>query len=164
MIIYIIRIKKVIKIKLYLRYGDTYLVSKSKICEKVKYNVYPISMRLKLTNNHWSCYCNLVSTLKKNLPIRKPYLWNLNFDFMKTANIPVCGNIGVYIKYWVVCLKIDYTLRCSVSSPLRPHGLSMCSRPCSRSIFYVFGIDDVSRRNCRRLHVYIVYIVSAIFV
>jgi len=65
MIIYIIRIKKVIKIKLYLRYGDTYLVSKSKICEKVKYNVYPISMRLKLTKNHRSFYCNIVFTLKK---------------------------------------------------------------------------------------------------
>jgi len=49
---------------------------------------------------------------------------------MKTAN--VFGNIAVYIKYCVVCLKIDYTLRCleyicSVSSPLRRHGLSLRS-------------------------------------
>jgi len=29
---------------------------------------------------------------------------------MKTANIPVYGNIAVYIKYCSVCLKIDYTL------------------------------------------------------
>jgi len=47
---------------------------------------------------------------------------------MKTANIPLNGNIAVYIKYCAVCLKIDYTLRCleyifSVSSPLRRHGL-----------------------------------------
>jgi len=31
---------------------------------------------------------------------------------MKTANIPVYGNIALYIKYWPVCLNIDYTLRC----------------------------------------------------
>jgi len=31
---------------------------------------------------------------------------------MKSANIPVCGNIAVYIKYYAVCLNIDYTLRC----------------------------------------------------
>jgi len=37
---------------------------------------------------------------------------NLNFYFMKTANIPLYGNIAVYIKYYAVCLKIDYTLRC----------------------------------------------------
>ena len=43
---------------------------------------------------------------------------------MKTADIPVYGNIVVYIQYCAVCLKIDYTLQCleyigSVSSPLR---------------------------------------------
>jgi len=53
---------------------------------------------------------------------------------MKTANIPVYGNIAVYINYCAVCLKIDYTLRCleymcSQSSPLRSHGLSLRSRP-----------------------------------
>ena len=42
---------------------------------------------------------------------------------METANIPVYGNIVVFIKYCAVCLKIDYTLSrleyiCSVSSPL----------------------------------------------
>ena len=37
---------------------------------------------------------------------------NLNFFFMKTANIAVYGNIAVYIKYGAVCLKIDYTPRC----------------------------------------------------
>jgi len=31
---------------------------------------------------------------------------------MKTANIPVYGNITVYIKYCVVCLKTDDILRC----------------------------------------------------
>jgi len=31
---------------------------------------------------------------------------------MKTANKPVHGNIVVYIKYCVGCLKIDYTLIC----------------------------------------------------
>jgi len=31
---------------------------------------------------------------------------------MKTANIPMYGNIAVYVKYCGVCLKIDYTLRC----------------------------------------------------
>ena len=39
-------------------------------------------------------------------------------------------NIAVYIKYCTVCLKIEYTPRCleyicSVSSPLRRHGLSL---------------------------------------
>jgi len=52
---------------------------------------------------------------------------------MKTVNLPVYGNIAVYIKYCAVCLKIDYTLRCleyicSVSSPLRQHWLSLRSR------------------------------------
>ena len=47
---------------------------------------------------------------------------------MKTANKPMYGNIAVYVQYCVVCLKIDYTLRClecmcSVPSPLRRHGL-----------------------------------------
>jgi len=37
------------------------------------------------------------------------FLENLNFYFMK---IPVYRNIGVYIKYCAVCLKIDYTLIC----------------------------------------------------
>jgi len=36
---------------------------------------------------------------------------NLNFDFMKTANIPVYENIAVFIKYCAVFLKIDYTLK-----------------------------------------------------
>ena len=31
---------------------------------------------------------------------------------MKTVNITVNGNIEVYIKYFAVRLKIDYTLRC----------------------------------------------------
>jgi len=31
---------------------------------------------------------------------------------MKTASIPVYGDIAVYIKNCIVCLKIDYTLRC----------------------------------------------------
>jgi len=53
---------------------------------------------------------------------------------MMTANIPVYGNIAVYINYCTVCLKVDYTLRCleyicSVSSPLRRHGLSLSSHP-----------------------------------
>jgi len=30
---------------------------------------------------------------------------------MKTAFIPVYGNIEMYINYCTVCLKIDYTLR-----------------------------------------------------
>jgi len=43
---------------------------------------------------------------------------------MKTANIPVYKHIAVYIIYFSVCLKKDYTLRCweyicSVSSPYR---------------------------------------------
>jgi len=58
----------------------------------------------------------------------------LFFYFMKKANIPVHGNIAVYIKYYAVCLKIDYTLRCLeyiclVSSPLKRHGLSLRSHP-----------------------------------
>jgi len=59
---------------------------------------------------------------------------------MKTANnIPVYGNIAVYIKYCPVCLKIDYTLRCleyiySVSSRLRHHGLSLRWRPINREV------------------------------
>jgi len=28
---------------------------------------------------------------------------------MKTVNIPVYGNIAVYIKYCAVCLEIEYT-------------------------------------------------------
>jgi len=35
-----------------------------------------------------------------------------NLNFMKTAKIAVYGNITVFIKYFAVCLKIDYTLRC----------------------------------------------------
>jgi len=48
---------------------------------------------------------------------------------MKTAYIPVNGNIAVYIEYRVVCLKIDYTLRCLeyICSVLRRHRLSLCS-------------------------------------
>jgi len=38
------------------------------------------------------------------------FLETLNFYFMKTANIPVYGNVAVYA---LVCLKIDCTLRCS---------------------------------------------------
>ena len=54
---------------------------------------------------------------------------------MTTANLPVYGNITMYVHYCAVCLKIDYTLRCleymcSVSSPLRRHGLSLLWRPC----------------------------------
>jgi len=56
------------------------------------------------------------------------FLENLNFYFMKTANIPVYGNsavygnIAVFIKDCAVCLKNDYTLICleyicSVPSP-----------------------------------------------
>jgi len=53
---------------------------------------------------------------------------------MKTANITVYGNIAVYIKYCDDCLKIDYTVRCleyicSVSAPLRHHGLLLRLRP-----------------------------------
>jgi len=52
---------------------------------------------------------------------------------MKTVNIPVYGNsVGVW-KYCAVCLNIAYILRrlaymYSVSSPLRWHELSLCSR------------------------------------
>ena len=47
---------------------------------------------------------------------------------MKTAKIPVCGIIALYV------YKIEYTLRCleyicSVSSPLRRFVLSLRSRP-----------------------------------
>ena len=43
---------------------------------------------------------------------------------MKTANISVYGNIAMLKKIALVCLKIDYTIRCldyicSVSSPVR---------------------------------------------
>jgi len=31
---------------------------------------------------------------------------------MKTSNIPVYGNIALYIKYCVVCLNMEYTLTC----------------------------------------------------
>jgi len=31
---------------------------------------------------------------------------------MKTANIPVYGNFAAYLKYLVVDLKIEFTLRC----------------------------------------------------
>ena len=55
------------------------------------------------------------------------FLETLNFYFMKTANIPVYGNVAVYA---LVCLKIDCTLRCleyicSVSSRLSYHRLSL---------------------------------------
>jgi len=51
-----------------------------------------------------------------------------NFYIMKTAKIPVCGIIALYV------YKIEYTLRCleyicSVSSPLRRFVLSLRSRP-----------------------------------
>ena len=39
----------------------------------------------------------------------QPYF--LKFYFMKTATIPVYGNIAVYITYCAVCLKMYYTLR-----------------------------------------------------
>ena len=52
-------------------------------------------------------YPTLVSNLFVR-PIR--FFLNLNFYFMKTANIiPVYGNITMYGKDCVVCLKIDYT-------------------------------------------------------
>jgi len=41
-------------------------------------------------------------------PIRAVFFENLNFCFLKTANILVYGNSAVYIKYCAVCLKIDY--------------------------------------------------------
>jgi len=52
---------------------------------------------------------------------------------MKTANIPVYGNIAVHIRYCAVCLQIEYTLTCleyicSVSSPFRRHGLLIVER------------------------------------
>jgi len=53
---------------------------------------------------------------------------------MKTANIPLYGNIAVYGHIALSVYKIVYTLRCleyicSVSSSLRRHGLLLCSRP-----------------------------------
>jgi len=42
---------------------------------------------------------------------------------MKTANIPVYGNIAVYIKHCAVCLKIEYTLRCLEYICSAPFGL-----------------------------------------
>jgi len=49
---------------------------------------------------------------------------------MKTADIPVYGNIAVYETIALSVYKIDYTLKCleyicSVSSPLRRHVLSL---------------------------------------
>jgi len=46
----------------------------------------------------------------------------IHFYFMKTAKIPVYGNIGVYGNTAVSVYKMDHTLRClefigSVSSP-----------------------------------------------
>ena len=43
------------------------------------------------------------------------------------------GNIAVYIRYFAVCLKIDYTLRCleytcSVYSPLNRENTDKCTR------------------------------------
>ena len=51
---------------------------------------------------------------------------------MKTAKIPVLGNIAPYGDVVLSIYKIHYTLRClkyicSVSSPLRLHGLSLRS-------------------------------------
>ena len=53
---------------------------------------------------------------------------------MKTANIPVYGNIAVYLNIALSVYKIDYALRCleyicQVSSLLRCNGLSLRSRP-----------------------------------
>ena len=61
-------------------------------------------------------------------PIMWPYYLKKKNYVIKTVNIPVYGNIVVYIKYCTLCLKIDYTLRCleyicSVYSPLIHHGL-----------------------------------------
>jgi len=58
---------------------------------------------------------------------------NLNFFFMKTANIPVYGTIAVYETIAMYVYKKEYTVRCleyicSVSSPLRRHGLTLYSR------------------------------------
>jgi len=55
-----------------------------------------------------------------------------NTTDMKTANILVYGNFAVYMRYFAVCLKVDYTLKCleyicSVSSLLRRHRVSLCS-------------------------------------
>jgi len=52
---------------------------------------------------------------------------------MKTVNIQLYVNIAVYGNIALSVYKIYYTLRClkyicSVSSPLRRHGLSLCSR------------------------------------
>jgi len=58
----------------------------------------------------------------------------MNFYFMKTANIPVYGNIGFYGNIALFVFEINYTLRyleyiCSVSSPLICQGFSL--RSCS---------------------------------
>jgi len=50
---------------------------------------------------------------------------------MKTAKLPVYGDIAVYGNIVMSVYKIDYTLRCleyicSVSSPLRRYRLSLC--------------------------------------
>jgi len=39
------------------------------------------------------------------------FFLNLNFYFIKTANITVFGNIAVYITYCDVCITIDYSLK-----------------------------------------------------
>ena len=51
-------------------------------------------------------YCLTYFSVQSDL-----FLENLNFYFY-FVNITVNGNIAVYIKYFAVRLKIDYTLRC----------------------------------------------------
>ena len=42
----------------------------------------------------------------------RTFLNTIVYLFMKTTNIPVYGNIAVYINYCAVCLTIDYTPIC----------------------------------------------------
>ena len=68
---------------------------------------------------------------------------------MKTANIPVYGNIAVYIKYCAVCLKIDYTLICLEyicleSSPLRHldrDDTDKCTLTITKNMYYLMWED-----------------------
>ena len=73
---------------------------------------------------------------------------NLDFYFMKTANIPVYGKIAVYGNIAMFVYKINITLRCleyicSVSSPLRHHGPlnRQDTDKCTLTIIYTTSIE-----------------------
>ena len=133
---------------------DTPRLSLLQVCwisEQMQLPISLISLRivgLNLISRRFDLYClthvlhliqykhyitSLNGTIVSNLLFRPiiRILWKIEFLFHEDSQYyggwKYCV---VYLKYCAVCLKIEYSLRCleyicSVSSPLRRHGLSL---------------------------------------